>query len=161
MRTQQKLRLAGIILALLTALIWAQPGDTPIVISDGSLTINSAVPWNQYTGPGDLKSHPHSTKSVTSVEVTMNGTSQAVSFHNEPCNVDVTYASAHIVFSTGAAGKGLSMRPFGAFHRGANANILEHNNQAAKISHVTITKGATRALDADANGNTRITIHYQ
>ena len=161
MRIQQMLRPAVITLALLTVFLRAQPGDTPIIISDGSLTINSAVPWGQYTGTGDIRNHPHTTKSVTSVEVTMNGNSQTVTFHNEPCNVDVTYASMHIVVATGNAGRGLRISPFGVFRKGADDNTMAHQNQAAKISHVTITKAGTRVLDADAAGGTQIKIHYQ
>ena len=162
MRTRQKLCLAVTILALHSPLLCAQPSDTPIVISDGArVIINSAVPWSQYTGTGAVKNHPQSTKSVASVVVTMNGRSKTVSFNNESCNVDVTYASTHIVFSTGSAGNGLRMRPFNAFHQEANAKTMAHNNQNARISHVTITRGASPAVDADANGDTRIIIHYR
>src|ERR1039458_6152801 len=73
MRRQKTLSLAGTVAALLLAasalsvLGWAFAGDTPIVIADGSLNIQSAVPWSQYTGTGDIKSHPHTTKSVSSI----------------------------------------------------------------------------------------------
>ena len=167
MRRQQKLRLAGTVAALLTAAFalcligWAQGGDTPIVILDGSLNIQSAVPWSQFTGTGDIKSHPHSTKSVTSIAFTVGGKDQTIGFAGESCNVDITYDSAHIVFNTGTDGKGLIMRPFSAFHQGRNANFLSHNNANAKISHVTIIKGNQQVFDSDASGGTKITIHYQ
>src|ERR1022692_3941161 len=86
MRRQQKPRLAGTAAAFLTAafalcvLGWAQGGDTPIVISDGSLNIQSAVPWSQFAGTGDVKSHPHSTKSVTSIAFTVGGKDQTIAF---------------------------------------------------------------------------------
>jgi hypothetical protein len=167
MRRQQRLRLAATAAALLTAAFalcvfgWAQGGDTPIVISDGSLNIQSAVPWSQYTGTGDIKSHPHTAKSVTSIAFTVGGNSQTIAFAGESCNVDITYAGAHIVFSTGTGGKGLIMRPFSAFHPGSNANLLAHNNANAKIAHVTIVKGNQQVFDSDASGGTKITIHYQ
>ena len=167
MRRQQRLRLAGTVAALLTAafalcvLGWAQGGDTPIVILDGSLNIQSAVPWSQLTGTGDIKSHPHSTKSVTSIDFTVGGTNQTIAFAGESCKVDITYAAAHIVFNTGADGKGLMIMPFSAFHQGRNANFLAHSNANAKISHVTIIKGNQQVFDSDASGGTKITIHYQ
>ena len=167
MRRQQKLRLAGTVAALLTAAFalsvfaWAQGGDTPIVISDGSLNIQSAVPWNQYTGTGDIKSHPHTTKSVTQVAFTVGGKDQTIAFASESCRVDITYAGAHIVFNTGTGGKGFMMQPFSAFHRGSTDNFLAHNNANAKISHVTNVKGNQQVFDSDAAGGTKITIHYQ
>jgi hypothetical protein len=166
MRRQQILRLAGTVAALLaaafalTVLGWAA-GDTPIVISDGSLNIESAVPWSQFTGTGDIKSHPHTSKSVTSIAFTVGGKNQTIAFAGESCNVDITYDSAHIVFNTGTDGKGLIMRPFSAFHQGRNANFLAHNNANAKISHVTIIKGNQQVFDSDALSGTKITIHYQ
>ena len=167
MRRQRILRLAGTVAALLTAafalsvLGWAFAGDTPIVIADGSLNIQSAVPWSQYTGTGDIKSHPHTTKSVSSIAFTVGGKSQTIKFAGESCNVDITYSGGHIVFGTGTDGKGLIMQPFSAFHPGSNANMLAHNNATAKISHVTIMKGNGQAFDSDASGGTKITIHYQ
>src|ERR1017187_5071984 len=115
MRRQQKLRLAGTVAALLTAVFalcvfgWAQGGDTPIVISDGSLNIRSEVPWSLYTGTGDIKSHPHTTKSATSVAFTVcdikshphttksatsvaftvGGKDQTIAFAGESCRVDI------------------------------------------------------------------------
>jgi hypothetical protein len=156
-------RAAGIVLALLAVegvLSWAQGGDTPIVILDGSLTMQSAVPWNQYTGNGDMRSHPHSGKSVTSVTVTANGATQTIAFANQQCIVNVTYASQEIRVATGANGKGLSVSPFSAFQRRTDT-ILAHRNQNAKISHVTVTKAGARAFDVSASGGTKITISYQ
>src|ERR1039457_6374936 len=167
MRRQRILRVAGTVAALLTAafalsvLGWAFAGDTPIVIADGSLNIQSAVPWSQYAGTGDIKSHPHTTKSVSSIAFTVGGKSQTIAFAGESCNVDITYAGGHIVFNTGTNGKGFMMRPFSAFHRGSTDNFLAHNNANAKISHVTIVKGNQQVFDSDAVSGTKITIHYQ
>jgi hypothetical protein len=167
MRRQQKLRLAGTVAALLTGafalcvLGWAQGGDTPIVIADGSLNIRSEVPWSQYTGTGDIKSHPHTTKSVSSVAFTVGGKSQTIRFAGESCKVEFVYAGDRIVFSTGTDGKGLTMQPFSVFGPGSNANFLAHKNAHAKISHVTINKGNQQVFDSDAVTATKITIHYQ
>ena len=167
MRREQRLRLAGTVTAILAAAFvlcifgWAQGGDTPIVISDGSLNIQSTVPWSQYTGAGDVKSHPGVTKSVTSVALTVGGKSQTIAYAGQACRVDITYAGSHIVFTTGPNGKGISMQPFSAFQQGRNANFLAHKNATQKISHVTITKGNAQVFDSDASGGTTITIHYQ
>jgi hypothetical protein len=139
---------------------WAQGGDTPIVILDGSLTMQSAVPWSQYTGSGDIRTHPHSGKSVTKVTVTANGATQTIAFSNQQCIVNVTYASQDIRVATGANGKGLSVSPFSAFNN-RTATIIAHKNQDSKISHVTVMKAGARAFDADASGGTKITISYE
>jgi hypothetical protein len=165
-RQQQIVRLAGTVLALLTALLaamvcgWAY-ADTPIVILDGSLTIQSAVPWNQFTGTGDVRTHPDTTKSVTAVTVTMPGKNQAVKFSGEVCAVDITYAGAHIMFTTGNTGKGLRVSPFSAFAPGATPNHLAHRNQNVKISHVTVSRAGVKVFDSDASGGTKVVIDYQ
>jgi hypothetical protein len=167
MRIPWKLRPAGLILALLIAICaagivsWAW-ADTPIVIADGSLTLNSAVPWNQYTGTGDIKSHPHTGKTVASVVVTVAGTDQPlVTFKKQACTVDITYAGEHITFSTGTNGKGLIMRPFSHFLSGSQPTDIVHVNPNDHISHVKVIKGTAIAFESDVTGNTKITIHYQ
>jgi len=167
MRKQHRLRVAGslaviVTLALvLSALGLAQGGDTPIVILDGSLNIQSSVPWSQYTGAGDVKAHPGTAKSVTSVVLTVKGQSQTIPFNAEACIVDITYAGSHIYFRTGKDGKGLTMEPYSAFQPGSNANFLTHKNAHEKIAHVTITKALGQVFDSDATGATKITIHYR
>lgn len=164
MQKQQTGRAAWIVLALLmTAItgIWAQSGDTPIVILDGSLTIESAVPWNQFTGTGDSRVHPQTGKAVTKVVITMPGKSQTVTFSNQQCTVDITYAGNDIRFTTGGNGRGLTFSPFSAFQNGNSPNRLVHKNQDAKISHVTVTKAGAPAFDSNASGGTKITISYQ
>ena len=167
MQRQQKWRRVGTIVALLIAPLvlmvrgWAQSGDTPIVILDGSLTISSAVPWSQFTGTGDRRAHPHTSKAVTKVVVSMPNSSQTVTFQNQQCTVTVTYAGGNIQFTTGANGRGLSMTPFSAFQNGNSANQLAHKNQDAKISHVTVTQAGAKAFDSDASGGTKIVISYQ
>jgi hypothetical protein len=156
-------RAAGIALVLLAGagiIGWAA-GDTPLVILDGSLTIQSAVPWKQFKGNGDQRSHPNAAGTVTKVTVTVNGADQTVTFNREQCVVDVTYAATDVKVSTGQDGSGLTFSPFSAFRKGATANHLAHNNQNAKISHVTVTKAGVKAFDADASGGTKIVISYQ
>src|ERR1017187_2599064 len=110
MRRQQILRLAGTVAALLaaafalTVLGWAA-GDTPIVISDGSLNIESAVPWSQFTGTGDIKSHPHTSKLVTSIAFTVGGKNQTIAFAGDCCNVDITYDGPHTVLTPAPTAK--------------------------------------------------------
>jgi len=167
MRRKQIARVVGTILALLMAPLaavvcgWGFAADSPIVIQDGSLTMQSAVPWNQYTGTGDLRIHPNANKSVRSVTITMPGTNQVVTFRGQHCILDITYAGAHIVFTSGSKGKGLSMTPFSAFGPGATPNHLAHRNQTEKISHVTVIREGVQAFDSAASGGTKIVISYQ
>ncbi len=164
MQRQQIGRMAGIILALVAAAgiaSWAQGGDTPIVILDGSLTMESAVAWREFTGSGDIKAHPHATKSVTQVAVTVNGATKTIPFTNQLCTVDVTYAATRIRVTTGANGKGLTVSPFSAFQNGSTEKILAHKNQNAKISHVRVMKAGAQAFDSDASGGTKIVISYK
>ena len=165
MQRQQIGRIAGTVLALLMAAvasIWAQSGDTPIIILDGSLTMTaSRVGWDRFTGKGDVRTHPQTGKSVTGVEIAMPGKNQTVSFKNQACIVDITYAGEHIKFTTGLNGSGLSFSPFTSFVNGHGSAPLSHKNPNAKISHVTVIKAGTQAFDSAASGGTKITIHYQ
>jgi hypothetical protein len=162
-------RLTGIVLALLpailggTAYLLAQPGDTPIVIGDGSLTMQSAVPWSRFSGTGHAHGHPDATKAVTSVDITMPALSHTVSFSGEKAEVDVTYAGTfNITVATGSNGKKLMVNTdFGSFHQGADANHLVQNNGTGVITHVTVLRNGAVAFDSAASGHTNIVIHYQ
>jgi len=165
MQTKQLGFAVGAVVALLSAagvVGWAA-GDTPIVILDGSLTIQSAVPWNQFKGAGDRKSHPNAGGAITSVVVTIGGKDQTVACNNQPCQVDVTYAGTDIeVASGGDNGKGLTVSPFSAFQNGSSANELVHKNRTAHIAHVTVSKAGAKVIDAAGSGaGTKVTIHYQ
>lgn len=163
MQKLQSGRVVGIVLALLSVgglSVWAA-GDTPIVILDGSLTMQSAVSWNQFQGTGDQRKHPNGAGSVTSVVVTVNGKDQTVTFNHQQCTVDVTYASTDINVATDKNGKGLSVSPFSAFQNGSTSGVLVHKNQNAKISHVRVMKAGAKAFDADTSGGTQVVIHYQ
>ncbi len=162
-----KLRFAGIVLALLLAVgggfyLWAQD-PTPIIIGDGSLTMESrGVPWSNFTGGGNTKTHPQTGKSVPQVAITMPGHTQTLTFRNQKCTVTVTYAGTTITVTTGNNGRRLQVTTnFNSFHQGATPNFLEHNNGNAKISHVTVVRGNQTIFDANASGGTRIEISYQ
>ncbi len=143
--------------------MWAQSGDTPIIIADGSLTIESAVPWASYSSSGsNTRIHPHTGKSVSQVVIAMPGNNRTVTFSGQRCTVAVRYASTDITVTTGNNGRGLQvMTDFGSFHAGATARHLAHNNATSKISHVTVSQGNQTVFDASASGGTTITIHYQ
>jgi hypothetical protein len=137
--------------------------DTPIIIADGSLTIESAVPWANYTGSGsNTKVHPHTGKSATEVVIGMPGNNRTVTFSGEKCTVAVRYATTDITVTTGDDGKGLQViTDFSSFHDGATPNHLARNDASSKISHVTVKQGDQTKFDSGASGGTRVTIHYQ
>ena len=164
MQRQQIGLMTWIVLALLlvVGVIGRASGDTPIVIQDGSLTMQSKIPWNQYQGGGDQKQHPNGGGSITSVVVTLQGTDQPpVDCTTQRCIVDVSYASTDIKIAGGNNGKGMSVSPFSAFQNGSTSDVLVHKNQNAKISHVTVMKGGVKAFDSAASGSTKIVIHYE
>jgi len=162
--------LTVVFVALLAAAIggcvhmWAQDIDTPIIIADGSLTIESrGVPWANFTNAGgNAKVHPDGGRSVTQVVIAMPSQNRTVTFSGQKCTVAVRYASTDITVTTGNNGKGLQViTDFGSFHNGATNRHLAHNNATSKISHVTVTQGNRIAFDASASGGTTITISYQ
>ena len=165
MQRQRIGRIAGIILAILVTagvLGWAQSGDTPIVIMDGSLTMDLGVPSSQFKGTGDRRSHPNSSKTVTKVVVTVAGNDQTITFNKQQCTVDVTYSGTDIKVTTGRNGKGLSVSPFSAFQDGDTPNHMAHKDQSQKISHVTVKKAGVTAFDSDASGGgTKVVISYE
>jgi hypothetical protein len=154
---------AGIVLALLSAagvIGWAS-GDTPIVILDGSLTIQSAVPWKEFTGSGDQRSHPNGAGAITNVVVTIGGKNQTIACNGQRCTVDVMYAGTQIEVASGADGKGMTVSPFSAFQDGSTPDVLQHKNQHAKISHVTVSMSGVKLIDSAASGGTKVVISYQ
>jgi hypothetical protein len=148
---------------LLAGLTWAQGSDTPIIISDGSLTMESrGVVWSQYTAAGGTRRHPHTAKTVTSVELTVNGRSQTISFANQQCTVTALYSGTTITVATGGNGKALQVSTdFSKFHSGATANHMAHNDEHNTIGAITIRKGSQTVFTGTGNGGTRIVIHYQ
>jgi len=141
----------------------AQGGDTPIIISDGSLTIDATVPWTSFLdADATTKSHPQAAKSVTKVVVTVSGNTRTFDFSSQKCTVAVRYAATDVVVSTNGSGKALQIKTdFASFRPGASSNLLAHTNPSAKISSVTVTRGAQTLLTATPSGGTKISISYQ
>ena len=166
----RKLRsLTVVFVALLVAAIagcvhlWAQ-NDTPIIIADGSLTIESrGVPWANWGGSGtNTRVHPNAGKAVTQVAITMPGNNQTLPFSGQRCTVAVRYASTDITVTTGNNGRGLQVTSdFSSFRPGATNQHLAHNNATAKISRVTVTRGNQVVFDSPASGGTSVSISYQ
>jgi hypothetical protein len=165
-----KLTRTSLLCALLTlaslfiaGLSWAQGSDTPIIIADGSLTMESqGVPWSQYAG-GGTRRHPHVNKTVTAVDLTVNGNSQTISFAGEKCTVTAQYGKTAINVTTGNNGKGLQVATnFGSdFHRGDSDNQMAHNDEHNKLGAITVKKGSQTVFTGTGNGGSKITIHYQ
>ena len=157
------LLLALALIALFAAaLAWAQ-GETPIIVSDGSLTIESrGVPWSQFTGSGNTRRHPHTAKTVTSVDWTVGGRSGSLPFNGQAWTVAATYGTTTITITTGANGQNLQVTTdFSSFHSGATPNHLAHNNAAGSISTVTVKRGASSDFSGAGSGHTVITLHYR
>lgn len=162
-------RLFFILLALALAslwiagLSWGQGSDSPIIISDGSLTMESrGIAWSRFTGSGGTRRHPNANKAVTSVDVTTNGSTQTINFNNQPCAVTVRYGATNILVETDNNGRALSVSTdFTAFHRGASDNHLAHNDTTNHITAVTVRRSSQTVLTANPNGGTQVVIHYQ
>ncbi|HEX3746094.1 MAG TPA: hypothetical protein VHW09_19275 [Bryobacteraceae bacterium] len=164
MRAKQIVFVTGIVLALLSAAgsrIQAS-GDTPIVILDGSLSIQSAVPWKEFKAAGDLRSHPNAEGAITNVVVTIGGKNQTIACNGQRCSIDVTYAGSDIIVESGADGKGLSLSPFSLFQDGPTPDVIMHKNQKAKISHVSVTMSGVKLIDSPASGGgTKVVISFE
>ena len=154
----------GIVLALLSAagvIGWAS-GDTPIVILDGSLTMQSAVPWKEFKDSGDQKIHPNAAGSITTVVVTIGGKNQTIACNGQKCAVDVMYAGTDIQVASGADGKGLTVSPMSAFQDGDTPGVLVHKNRNAHIAHVTVSMSGIKLIDSAASrAGTKIVIGFQ
>jgi hypothetical protein len=162
-RTSLLCALVALASLFIAGLSWAQNSDTPIIIADGSLTIESrGVPWSQY-GTGGTRRHPHVNKTVTSVELTVNGSSQTISFAGEKCTVTAQYGKTAITVTTGNNGKGLQVATNFAsdFHRGNSDNEMAHNDEHNKLSAITVKKGSSTVFTGTGSGGSKITIHYQ
>ncbi len=142
----------------------AQSGDTPIIISDGSLKMNSAVPWAQFAQQSSRRRvHPAGGKRIASVELVVEGNiSTSVQFNNQQCEVTFRYASANFVLFTNPTGRNLRIdADWGDLQPGATPNDLQHADQSSKISRVVIKRGGSTVLDQSPSGGTRITLHYE
>ena len=163
--TLMKNRRLKFLAVLLGAVLFlgAQGSDTPIIIADGSLTIDATVPWTDFRAvDAGTRSHPHNTKSVTKVVVTAGGRTQTFNFSNQKCAVAVRYATTDILVSTDNSGKALQIKTdYGSFTPGATAHVLAHSDQHSKISRVTVTRGTQTVFTAAPSGGTRVAISYQ
>jgi len=142
----------------------AQGSDTPIIIADGSLKMNSGVPWAQFAQQGSRRRvHPSAGKRITSVEVVVEGNiSSSVQFTNQQCEVTFRYASANIVLSTNPTGRNLRIdADWSNLQPGESPNELQHSDQTSKISRVIVKRAGSTVVDQSPNGGTRITLHYE
>ncbi len=148
----------------ITGTLWlrGQDTDSPITISDGSLTVDAAVPWSAFRSlDAENKAHPDASRSVTQVAITLPGHNQTIPFSAQKCVVTIHYASTDFTVSTVNRGKGLQVSTnFGDFN-GGNTTRLVHKNRNAKISHVTVTRDDETVFDSDASGGTKIVISYR
>jgi hypothetical protein len=161
---QQITLVTGFVLALLSAAgvtSWAS-GDTPIVILDGSLTMQSAVPWKEFKDSGDQKIHPNAAGSITTVVVTIGGKNQTIACNGQKCAVDVMYAGTDIQVASGADGKGLTVSPMSAFQDGDTPGVLVHKNRNAHIAHVTVSMSGIKLIDSAVSGaGTKVVVSFQ
>jgi hypothetical protein len=153
---------ALLLLALLAGSLIQAQDDAPITISDGSLKIESAVPWANFSNPdGRTKVHPHTGKAVTQVAIAMPGHNQVLAFSGQKCTVTVTYAKTDVVVTTGNNGRGVRINTDFSSFRNSSANVLEHNTRTAKISRVVVARGNQNIFDNTASGGTKIVISYK
>ncbi len=164
MHRKQITLVTGIVLALLSAagvIGWAS-GDTPIVILDGSLTMQSVVPWKEFKATGDQKTHPNAEGSITNVVVTIKGKNQTIACNGQKCAVDVTYAGTDIQVASGEDGKGLTVSPMSAFQDGDTPDVVVHKNRNAHITHVTVSMSDHKLIDSAASGaGTKVVIGFR
>lgn len=151
------LTLAAIFIAGIT---WAQ-SDTPIIISDGSMNMRSQTPWAQFGSGASSRRHPNPNKTVTAVDLTINGNQQTISFSGQKATVTVAYGSTTVTVTTGNDGKGLQVDTDFSQFRANGVNVLAHVNQTGRIGAVTVSRGTTSVFSGTGSGGTSITIHYQ
>jgi len=138
--------------------------DTPITIGDGSLKIESAVPWGQFASEGNRgRVHPERGKSLTSVEVRLAGDrNSTIRYNKQRCEVTVVYADTDIVFTTNPTGHNLKINSdWGRFRPGNRDTLLEHVNDSSKISRVVVKRDGTTVVDERPNGGTTVVLHYE
>jgi|SRR5579872_6850544 len=158
-----KISRSQFLLGLGAGLSFAQGSDTPIIITDGSLTMDSAVPWSQFTTAGDSRRHPKGNGTVTGIDLTVNGTTQNIAIGGQPCTVTLQYGGTTITVSTAANGRALQVSAnnfAGSFHE-VTPNQMAHNNPNNKIGAITIRNGNQTAFSGTGNGGTRVVVHYQ
>ena len=100
---------------------------------------------------------------MTKVVVTAGGNTQTFDFSSQQCTVAVRYAATDITVSTDNSGKALRIKTdYGSFRQQpANPSLMAHTNPNAKISRVTVTRGAQTVFTATPSGGTKISISYR
>jgi hypothetical protein len=153
----------GTVLALLmTAGHIVASGDTPIVILDGSLSIQSAVPWKEFKTDGERRHHPNADGTITKIVVTINKKDQTIICNKMQCAVNVTYAGTNIEVADGPDAKGLTVTPLSAFQDGGTPDVIVHKNRNAHITHVTVSMSGVKLIDSPASGaGTKVVISYE
>jgi hypothetical protein len=145
----------------IAGLAWAQ-SDTPIIIADGSLNMRSATPWAQFGTGARNRRHPDANKTVTAIDLTINGNQQTFNFSNQKATVTVAYGSTTITVSTGDNGKGLQVdTDFSQFRPGSDGNVLSHVNPNGRIGAVSVSRGTASVFSGTGSGGTVITVHYR
>lgn len=153
--------LAWSLLVGMTLTVQAQ-GDTPITVSNGSLHIESAVPWAQFQTQGSVRIHPHTNKSVPKIELTMGTNTQTFAIGGQKCQVQVKYGSTTLRIGTGANGKGLTVdTDFTSFRPRSDGTHLDHVNSAQTISSIAVTKAGKSIFQGSPSGAVTLVIHYQ
>ena len=136
-------------------------GDSPIIISNGSLHIESAAAWSQFKTQGNTKTHPDPTRSVPSIDLTMDGNARTLSIGGQSCQLSVQYGGTTLTVATGANGKGLSVTTDFSSFRGSDGNHLDHMNPSQKISSIAVTKSGANVFQGSPTGAVRIVVHYR
>ena len=158
----QFLSTAAPLLTLSSAGLLAQGGDTPIIIADGSLKMQSVVPWPRYNSESNRRRvHPNAGSRLTSVELRLAGGASTVAFDNQRCEVVITYAGLDITLFTNPTGRNLKVdTDWARFSQGASDSELLHENQGSKISRVVVRRDGNVVADQSLTGCTQIILHY-
>jgi hypothetical protein len=141
----------------------AQSGDTPVIVRDGSLKMQSAVKWEDFVAETNRRRrHPNTSRRVSRVDIQLQGGSTSILFTGQQCEVRVTYAGMDVVITSNPSGRNLKMETdWNAFKPGATENDLEHTNADSHISRVLVRRNGTTVADASPNGGTVVTVHYE
>lgn len=154
---------AAPLLGIASTRLSGQSGDTPIIITDGSLKMRSGARWADFgKETAKRRRHPRNGQRVERVDVELAGASTSVLFNGQECEVRVTYAGTDIVVSTNPSGRNLKIETdWDAFKEGPTENDIEHSNASSHISRVIVKRNGTVVADASPNGGTKVTISYR
>ena len=141
----------------------AQDRDTPIIITDGSLKMRSAVRWADFASEtGRRRRHPNAGRRVERVEIKQPDGNTSILFTGQQCEVRVTYNGMDIVVTSNPSGRNLKVETdWEAFKAGQTDNDLEHSNASGHITRVVVKRNGSVVADASPNGGTTVTINYR